>query len=363
MIMRVGDSPDNEADLVNRFDLHLNDAFIGFLAQENISLAFTTYEAGKLIIVGPGQSGATVTERNFERCMAMYTEGQDIYISTHHYILQLENALQPKQFWNGQWDRMYLPRSAFFTGGVDMHEIIRAADGHLYGVVTGHNCIARIEHGKYGAFSAYWKPPFIDAIVPQDRCHLNGFCVDENKELAYVSMVANTNVAGEWKKHRDDGGLLMDIRSNEVVASGLCMPHTPRLRDGKLWFLEAGKGYICTLDLKTGDVERVLWRPGFLRGLHFYKDYAFICSSAPRDKTFEGLPLDGELKDRNEEPRCAIDIINLKTMEVECSAHITGHVKEIYDVAILQGCRQPLLHGFFGEEIRNIVVYGEDYTK
>ena len=363
MVLRVGDSPDNEANLVNRFDLHLNDSFMGFLAQENISMAFTTYEAGKLIIVGPGQASAVVTERNFERCMALKVmDDNNIYISTNHYILKLENALKPKQLWNGQWDRMYLPRSACFTGGVDLHEIVQPKDGHLYGVITGHNCIARIDPDAYGSFSPYWRPPFIDAIVPEDRCHLNGLCLDENNEMAYVSMVSNTNIAGEWKKHRDDGGLIMDIRNNEILASGLCMPHTPRLRDGVLWFLEAGKGYVCTLDLDTGKVERVLWRPGFLRGLHFYKHYALICCSAPRDETFNGLPLEEELKNRNQSPRCALDVIDLNTMELVHSVHITGHVKEIYDVAVIENCRQPLLHGFFGEEIKKIIVYGEDLT-
>lgn len=361
MIMRVGDSPDREEDLVNRFDLHLSDTFIAFLAEEKISVAFTTYEAGKLIIVGPGQHKATVTERNFERCMALHVEDdQNIFISTHHNILQLENSLSPGDLHHGQWDRMYLPRSAFFTGGVDMHEIMRAKDGHLYGVVTGYNCIARIDHAERGSFSPYWRPPFIDGVVPEDRCHLNGLCLDDDGELAYVTMVSTTNKAGAWKEHRDDGGVIMDVRTNEVVGSGLCMPHTPRLRDGVLWFLEAGKGYLCTLDVTTGEVERVLWRPGFLRGLHFYKNYAFICCSAPRDQTFEGLPLDGELKKRNAEPRCALDVINLDTMEVEHSAEITGHVKEIYDVALLEDCRQPILHGFFGEEIRKITVFGED---
>lgn len=101
---------------------------------------------------------------------------------------------------------------------------------------------------------------------------------------------------------------------------------------------------------------------GLFKGLHFYKNYAFICCSAPRDETFTGLPLDQELEKRGEESRCALDIINMDTMEVEHSAHITGSVKEIYDVALLEGCRQPILYGFFGEEIRNITVLGEDET-
>lgn len=361
MIMRVGDTPEDLTKIVNRFDLHLKGDFLNFLSAENMSVTFTTYEGGKLILVGPGNNGPVVAERDFERCMALMVEGEDIWISTFHNVLHLENAILPKQRWNEHWDRLYLPRTSIFTGGVDMHEIMRANDGHMYGVVTGHNCIAQICPSSRGSFAPYWKPPFIDAIVPEDRCHLNGLCLEEG-ELAYVTMVAQTNTAQEWKKHRDDGGVIMDVRTNEVVAEGLCMPHTPRLFKGDLWFLEAGKGYLCKLDLKTGVVDRPLWLPGFLRGLHFYKNYAFICCSAPRDKTFNGLPLDKELEDRGVQSRCSLDVINMDTMELEYSCSITGAVKEIYDVGLLENCRQPLLHGFLGEDIRKITVYGDDTT-
>jgi len=35
-----------------------------------------------------------------------------------------------------------------------------------------------------------------------------------------------------------DGGLLMDVETNEVLVRGLSMPHSPRLYAGRLWFLE-----------------------------------------------------------------------------------------------------------------------------
>jgi uncharacterized protein (TIGR03032 family) len=358
----VGDTPDDLSTVQNPFHLELQGGFRQWLAQQGISLALTTYEAGKLIIIGPGlQGGTIVTERNFERCMATWVEDDNILISTQHHIWQLENGLNQGEYFEGQWDRVYLPRTAHVTGGVDVHDIMRAKDGYLYGVITGYNCIARITHEEKGSFSPHWKPPFIDTIIGEDRCHLNGLCL-ENGDLAYVSLVGESNEAGGWRGHKVDGGIIMDMRSNEVVASGLCMPHTPRLHEGVLWFLEAGKGYLCRINPETNEVERVLWRPGFLRGLRFYKNYVLICSSAPRDKTFEGLPLDQELEVRGEEPRCALDIINLDTMELEHSLQITGSVKEIYDVCVLEKCLQPLLHGIQSEDIRKIVVLGPDRT-
>ena len=94
----IGDTPQKKKEQVNPFNLHITPSFRQWLAQERISLAFTTYEAGKLVIVGSGITGGTVvTERNFERCMALYTEDTNIWISTHHNILQLENKCQCQQ--------------------------------------------------------------------------------------------------------------------------------------------------------------------------------------------------------------------------------------------------------------------------
>ncbi|NRB65160.1 MAG: TIGR03032 family protein [Saprospiraceae bacterium] len=359
----VGDTPEKKEDQINPFNLNLSSELRLWLNQESLSLAFTTYEAGKLVIIGPGLQGGTIcTERNFERCMALHIEDEsNIWISTHHNIWQLENGLEKGLYFEKQWDRVYLPRSSFVTGGVDVHDIMRANDGFLYGVITGYNCIARITQTEKGSFSPYWKPEFIDQIIGQDRCHLNGMCLD-NGELAYVSLVGQSNEANGWRKHKNDGGMIIDMRTNEVIASGLSMPHTPRLYNGYLWFLEAGRGYLCRIDLETKKIERVLWRPGFLRGLRFYKNYALVCCSAPRDKTFNGLPLDKELQKRKEKAQCSIDIISLKTMEVMHSIFITGNVQEVYDVAVLTDCRQPLLYGLMKEDIRKIVVLGPDHS-
>ena len=96
--------------------------------------------------------------------MATCVEKDNIWISTHHNVWQLENGLDEGQYFDGQWDRVYLPRASFITGGVDVHDIMRANDGHLYGVITGYNCIARITHDEKGSFSPHWKPPFINKL-------------------------------------------------------------------------------------------------------------------------------------------------------------------------------------------------------
>lgn len=351
-----GDTP--KQNIFNPFQLHFSGDFRDWLASQNLSVALTTYEGAKLIIIGPGlNGGTTVTERNFERCMAVTVEDhRHIWISTHHQIWKLENGIKPGRHLDG-WDRVYLPRTSHITGGVDIHDLAIGKGGALYGVVTQYNCIAQIG-GARGSFSPVWKPSFISEVIAEDRCHLNGFCLERGVP-AYATIVGVSNALNGWRAHRHDGGAIIDTRSNQTVASGLAMPHTPRLHQGKLWFLEAARGWFCSIEPATGKVERLLWRPGFLRGLRFHGDYAFICSSKPRDETFKGLPLDDELCKRNQEARCAVDIIDLKSMTVLHSLEITGHVKELYDVAVLADCRQPLLYGVEGKDIRQMVVIGD----
>jgi len=52
--------------------------------------------------------------------------------------------------------------------------------------------------------------------------------------------VSESNVADGWRDHRADGGIVMDCQSNEIVARGLSMPHSPRLHKGKLYVLNSG---------------------------------------------------------------------------------------------------------------------------
>ena len=356
----VGDTP--AKDIANPFHLQLENNFRLWLAQEGVSIALTTYEGAKLILIGPGMRGGTiVAERNFERCMAVAVESdRHIWVSTHHNIWKLENGLQPNRQLDG-WDRVYMPRTAHVTGGVDIHDLVSTGHGPLLGVVTLYNCVAHIGEGYHGSFSPFWRPPFISEIIGEDRCHLNGFCMDKGQP-AYASIVGVSNERDGWRAHRNDGGVIVDMRTDKIVVTGLSMPHTPRLHKGKLYFLEAGRGWFCSVDPDSGKIVRLIWRPGFLRGLRFYKNYAFLCCSKPRDETFKGLPLDKELEDRGQEARCSLDIVNMDNMSVVHSIEITGSVKEIYDVAILPGCRQPLLYGVEGADIKKIVVLGEDET-
>lgn len=50
----------------------------------------------------------------------------------------------------------------------------------------------------------------------------------KNGEPMYVTACSRTNEPAGWRNHRTDGGIVMHIPSNEIVAGGLSMPHSPR---------------------------------------------------------------------------------------------------------------------------------------
>ncbi|MCC1494595.1 TIGR03032 family protein [Cognatishimia sp. F0-27] len=322
----------------------------GFLVENGISLAFTTYQAGKIFFVGVNPQGRiSIFERNFPRCMGLSVANGSIWLSSLFQIWRMENFLQPGQQHNG-YDGLFVPLASHVTGEVDAHDMTEGRDGQPIFVATRMNCIATLD--RRHSFVPIWKPPFIDKIVAEDRCHLNGAAFVRGK-AKYVTCVATTNFARGWSDRRRDGGVILDVASGEIVAQGMSMPHSPRLHDDKLWVIQSGRGQFGWVDRNTGKFETVCNMPGFARGLQFVGKHAIIGISGPRkDKTFEGLELNERLAQANQEPICGVLIVNLETGTIEHRLELQGVVSELYDVAVLPGLRRPMAIGLQADDIR-----------
>jgi uncharacterized protein (TIGR03032 family) len=350
---------DTSEKVVNPFQLHIKGELTHWLVQRGVALLFSTYQAGKVIMIGPNKGKLTVSERNFGRAMGLVPVEDGLLLGTEYAVWRFRNGLKPGYQYEG-WDKIFLPQDSHVTGSVDTHDIDVDKDGNVVAAITGYNCLAILD--KTGNFSPIWKPPFISKIIGEDRCHLNGFCMEEG-EVAYASVVAKSNTAGGWRDHRVDGGMIYDVRTNEIVCSGLSMPHSPRLHRGKLWLLEAGTGYFGYVDLEAKEFIRVAWCPGFVRGLRFIGGFALVGLSKPRHKTFQGLPLDQKLEEQQCEAECGIYIINISTGKIEHKLNITGSVEELYDVMVVEDTQCPLLVGLEGKEVRRFIKIGEDHCQ
>lgn len=340
--------------------------FTPWLAQQNCSLAFTTYQGGKIFFLGLQPSGQlSVFERTFERCMGLYATSQTLYLSSLYQLWRLENALEAGQNHNG-YDALYVPQLGYITGDLDIHDLAVMEPGQIGNLTipqptpifinTLFSCLATVSHSH--SFSPLWQPPFISKLAAEDRCHLNGLAMVEGQPQ-YVTCVSQADVADGWREHRVDGGCVIDIDSNEIIVRGLSMPHSPRWHQGKLWVLNSGQGEFGYVDLAAGKFEPVAFCPGYLRGCNFIDNFAVVGISKPRkNQTFSGLPLDEKLAAKNAAPRCGLLVIDLTTGDVVHSVRLEGVVEELYDVAVLPGIRRPMALGFKSDEIRRLVTVG-----
>ena len=327
-----------------------------WLVQQQVSLAFTTYQAGKIFFIGVQPDGSlSIFERTFNRCMGLWATPQTIWLSSLYQLWRLENALEPNQLHEG-YDRLYIPQMGYTTGNLDIHDVVIDKDGQVIFVNTLFSCLATISDTH--SFIPLWKPKFVSKLVPQDRCHLNGLAL-ENGATRYVTAVGQTDTPDGWRETRKGGGCVIDVPSNEIVATGFSMPHSPRVYRERLWLHNSGTGYFGIVDVKTGKFEPVTFCPGYLRGLAFINDYAVVGISKPREhKTFSGLPLDDNLAANKTEPYCGLLVIDLTTGKMVHSLLIEGIVTELYDVAILPGVKRPMNLGFKSKEIRQMINIG-----
>ena len=168
-------------------------------------------------------------------------------------------------------------------------------------VNTAFNCLATLSDSA--SFRPLWRPPFIRQLVAEDRCHLNGLAID-GPRAAYVSAVSRSDLADGWRERRRDDGAIVDVGTGETVATGLTMPHSPRLCDGKLWVLNSGLGELNTIDPASSAITPVVFLPGYAGGLAFIGRSAVIDLSRPRhNQTFEGLALEAKLAAKDTSPR------------------------------------------------------------
>ncbi|PZD74981.1 Lipopolysaccharide assembly protein B [Acaryochloris thomasi RCC1774] len=333
-----------------------SEGFGHWLQQQQLSLAFTTYQTNRLFCLGTTQAGKmALHERLFDKPMGLFAQDNRLYMSTRYQIWQLDNLLRPGELRQG-CDLIYTPKLAHTTGDLNVHDVVIDASGELLFVNTDFNCLARLSPDY--SFVPQWRPPFISKWVAEDRCHLNGLALREGKP-AYMTACSSTNTAASWRHHRVDGGVVMDIQANEVIATGLSMPHSPRWYRGKLWLLNSGTGELGHIDFDSGAFVPLTFCPGFVRGMTFCGNVAVIGLSKLRSKSFTGLALEKRLTAAGDRPHCGLMVVDLETGNVLHWLRLEGVVEELFDVVVLPNVRQPQSLGFQSDEIERLVTFPE----
>jgi uncharacterized protein (TIGR03032 family) len=121
-----------------------SDGFADWLQQQNLSLAFTTYQTNRLFCVGTGSSGQlALHERLFDKPMGLFAKGNRLYMSTRYQIWQMDNLLSAGEERQG-CDRLYAPKIAYTTGDLNIHDVVIDGTGELLFVNTDFSCLARL---------------------------------------------------------------------------------------------------------------------------------------------------------------------------------------------------------------------------
>ncbi|MFM9962606.1 MAG: TIGR03032 family protein [Planctomycetaceae bacterium] len=399
-------------------------SFAELLDQLGISLAVTTYQAGKLVLLSAENGTINTHFQSFNKPMGLAVAGDRLAIGTALEIWEYHNApavaKRVGRVRDGEsrgsageegtgtqqltLDSCFLPRGSQTTGDIQIHEMlwtsfnrtpqarafpsIQAAshdqnahacglrlnesvpsgESELWFINTRFSCLCTRDF-RY-TFVPRWRPPFISAIAPEDRCHLNGFCEvppsfnrtpqarafpsiqaashDQNAHACglrlnepsfFVTALGETDTQGGWRADKRSGGILMETGSNEVLLRGLSMPHSPRVFNNQLWVCESGTGTIGRVDLQAGRYEPIASLPGFTRGVDFHGRYAFIGLSQVRESAvFSGIPIaERPLSER----ACGVWVIDMVTGETVAWLKFDDGVQEIFAVTVLPNSRWP----------------------
>ena len=159
----------------------------------------------------------------------------------------------------------------------------------------------------------------------------------KNGEPMYISALGTGNTHQSWRENITSGGILMHVPSNEIIVTGLAMPHAPRLYDGKLYVLLSAKEQLICVDPNTGTYDVVAHVPGFVRGMAKHGDYLFIGTSKLRknSSTFK------HLKISEESDVAGVTVVHLPSGKVVANLNWLASVDEIYDVQILSNTSRP----------------------
>ncbi len=328
------------------------------LRQTGVSLAVSTYQAGKVILVRLDEETGTVNThfRNFHKPMGIASDYARLTIGGTNTVWYYRNmpAVAPKLEPEGRHDAAYLPRQIHVTGDIDIHEMAWASDDVLWLVNTRFCCLCTLDPDH--SFNPRWRPHFVSALTPEDRCHLNGLAM-VGGQPKYVTALGETDTQGGWRENKANGGILMDVTSNEILLRGLSMPHSPRWHNGRLWLLESGEGSLATVSLKQQNWQTVTRLPGFTRGIDFYGPLAFIGLSQVRESaTFSGIPL----VDRLEERVCGVWVVDIRNGQTLGFLRFEEGVQEIFAVQVLPNIRYPEMLEFNDKRLSHSYVVPDE---
>lgn len=318
-----------------------SDSLPKLLYELNCTIALSTYQAGKLILIS-SHNGVNLRQfgKNFKRPMGVCLKGNQLAIAEKASVHIFNNVPTlakkfPKK--DANYDAMFIPQASFYTAYTDIHDIAWGKNDTIWAVNTAFSCLVTLDLTY--SFTPMWQPPFISELMPEDRCHLNGLAM-QNGQPAYVTMLGPTNEKDGWRQHKVSGGLLMHVPSNTIIFDDLGMPHSPRLHGNLLYFLQSATGKLMVYDTETKVLKTLSTFSDFARGMDIIGDYLFVGTSAIRknSKSFVELPI------AQHNCKAGMLVINRHTGVEVARLTYTERIHEVFDIGILpNACNAGIL--------------------
>jgi uncharacterized protein (TIGR03032 family) len=317
--------------------LEFDAEFIKSLYAINSSIALVVNPDGVLLLSPDGNGGVQVEHNIIANSFSVEYFSGKLAISHRSGISVYSKnntiaSLHPDQ--SGRYSSYFSPLVTFHTGDCMVHDMKGTSAG-LVVANTRFSSLCLID-GRYN-INPVWYPKFISHPAPEDRCHLNGFCMDSDG-LRFATAFSRTDTPGGWRERRSFSGIIIDISSDTILLESLVLPHSPRMHNGDLYFCESGRGAICRINKGVGDVETLFEFSGFARGMDFQSDLCCVGLSTLRNSpSLPSTPIQQSGKDLI----AGVALVDLSRGSLAGLMKINNPNREVTDVKFLHDVIKP----------------------
>ena len=189
-----------------------------FPAHLNASLVISSYQAGKVLVIGVREGKLQISFLDFDQPMGIAVGVDRIAVGSKAEIqfLKTNHPAAASVAPQGTFDGCYVAHTSRHTGRIMGHDLGWGSDG-LWVVNTLFSCLCTLD--EVHSFVPRWKPTIISRLADEDRCHLNGMAI-ENGIPCYVSTLAETDTPAGWRPNKAASGCLIDVQSGDVLTRG-----------------------------------------------------------------------------------------------------------------------------------------------
>ena len=215
-----------------------------------------------------------------------------------------------------------------------------ASGEELWFVNTRFSCLCTFD--RSASFTPRWRPPFVTALEPTDRCHLNGLGMVDGRPR-YVTALGQTDSPGGWRPEKARGGIVMDVESGEVLAQrSFDAALAAVVRRAVVGLRVGGRNARVTSTRGPAGTRRSRPRRGLPAGSTSpatWRSWGSRRCGSPPFSAASRSPSGSQADERT----CGVCVIDLVRGEAIALLRFEEGVQEVFAVQVLPGRRYPEL--------------------